>query len=161
MKKEEYFCFVFGEGKKDKKFFMALKNLEKFKYHTKKWHFDCDNGSGSSAEDILKKCKRIVSGLSYHLVLCFIDLDDLKNDFPTNWEKKKKMLEEKYSDYKIIWQLDNAEDEYKRVLGGQYMSKHELNKAAQKRINEFINSDLWKRILSPIQDKEKELKNEQ
>lgn len=66
-------------------------------------------------------------------------------------------LEKQYSEFTIIWQIDNAEDEYKKVIGDQYKGKHKLNKLAKQKVAKFINSNFWKRILKPIKDKEREL----
>ena len=155
--KKEYSCFLFGEGGRDKKFLNALIYNEKFQYYTANWFVKCDNASGKSPKIILEQCKRIISNYDYDLVLCFIDLDKLKHDFPEKWEKEKMKLEEQYSEFKIIWQLDNAEDEYRKVIGDQCKGKHKLNKIARQKIKEFINSDFWKRILSHIKNKEREL----
>jgi len=152
-----YSCLVFSEGGKDKKFLIALIDLPKFKYHTKKWFFNYDNASGSSPEVILERCQSAISGKAYELVLCFIDLDKLKSDYPKIWQKEKARLEKKFSNFYIIWQIDNAEDEYRKVLGDSCCSKHKLNKFAREKIAEFINSDFWKRILKPVKDKEQEL----
>ena len=141
--KERYTCFVFGEGKRDKNFLTVLIDLKKFKYHTSNWTFNYGNSSGGSAEIILEKCYKESTPYEYNLILCFIDLDKLKEDFPNNWE------------IQIIWQIDNAEDEYKRVLG-EIKSKHQLNQQAKKQVEKFINSDFWQRILRPIKDKEEE-----
>lgn len=51
--RELYTCFIFGEGKRDKNFLIALIDLKKFKYHTAKWTFNYSNSSGGSAEIIL------------------------------------------------------------------------------------------------------------
>jgi len=91
---KKYTCLVYGEGRKDKKFLISLIDLEKFKYHTQKWHFNYDNASGGSPNDILNHCRKSISGYSYDLVLCFIDIDKLKQDFPKNWKKRKLVLEE-------------------------------------------------------------------
>ncbi len=147
-------CLVFSEGGKDKKFLMALIDLPKFKYHTKNWVFNYDNASGSSPEIILKKCQNAIFNASYDLAICFIDLDKLKSDHKKTWESEKRKLEIKYSGITIIWQIDKAEDEYKKVLGNLRYSKYKLNKVAKRRVKEFINSDFWKRILKPIRDKE-------
>jgi hypothetical protein len=103
--KEKYSCFIFGEGRKDKNFLITLFDLTKFKYHTRKWIFSYGNGHGESPKEILKKCHRESSLYSFDLTLCFIDLDKLKGDFPKTKD---------YSHIKIIWQIDNAEDEYKK-----------------------------------------------
>lgn len=150
---------VYGEGKKDKKFLIALLKLDQFGYHTKNWHpFIFDNSHGCSPKDILKNCKESISGIDYDLVLCFIDLDKLKHDFPTNWQKKKKELETKYSEIEIIWFLDKLEDEMSRVLGTTGLGKSKINSIARSNVNKFLNSNLWKRILDSIREKELELK---
>jgi len=153
----KYSFLVFGEGGADKKFLIRLIDLDKFKFHTKKWVPSYDNASGGSPRNILEQCKGIISGKAYHLTLCFIDLDKLKSDFPEQWQEEKDKLEKEFSEFTIIWQLDKAEDEYKRVLGELKCRKSKLNKIARKSVNKFINSDFWRRILKPIKDKELEL----
>jgi len=157
MKRTSYSCLVFGEGGKDKKFLIALIDLDKFKHHTKKWTFNYDNASGSSPETILNKCWKAISGTNYDLILCFIDLDKLKTDYPEKWKENKKRLENKYSNITIMWQIDNMADEFRKVLRDHCRGKNKLNRAARKKVKEFINSDFWKRILKPIKDKEQEL----
>lgn len=149
---------VFGEGRNDKNFLIALINLEKFKRYTKKWApFAFDNGKGCSAEDVLKECRKKMAGNSYDIVLCFIDLDDLKISYPRKWKSEKRALEEKYKDIYIIWQFDKLEDELKRVIGNTEKSKYKVNKKAIKDIKKFINSDYYNRIKTVIQKKEFEL----
>jgi len=155
--KKEYSCFVFGEGRRDKDFLVILIDLKKFKDHTQKWIFNYGNASGGSPKTVLEKCRQAIFNCNYSLVLCFVDLDKLKNDFPEKWKKEKIELEKEYSEFKIIWQIDNAEDEYKKVIGDQCKGKHKLNKLARQKIKEFINSSFWKRILKSIKDKEREL----
>lgn len=158
---KKYACLLFGEGKKDKNFVYALTELEKFKYHTENWRFRYGNAHGGSADDVIELCKKEKTG-EEDAILCFIDLDDLKNDYPRNWKQKKGALEKESLIWNghIIWQIDNAEDEYKKVLGDGYKnkSKDKINKAAKENIEKFINSDLWKRILMPIKECEKKLK---
>ena len=155
----KYTCLIFSEGGKDKKFLMALIPLLE-EYHAKKWSFNYDNASGSSPETILKRCQTVPFIESYNLVLCFIDLDKLKIDYPDKWETKQEKLENKYHDFKIIWQLDNLEDEFKKVIGDLNYGKHKLNKIAKQKIVEFKNSSYWKRILWSIKNKEEELEKE-
>lgn len=151
---------VYGEGRKDKKFLNSLIELEKFNYHTKKWHqFDSNNSHGCSPQDILENCRRSILGKDYDIVLCFIDLDKLKHDFKEDWESKKIELENKYKNITVIWFLDRLEDEMSKVLGETNMSKNQINRVANQNISQFINSDLWKRILLNIRNKEKELSN--
>jgi transcriptional antiterminator len=148
--------FIFGEGRRDRNFLIALIENEKFKHHTAKWTPSYGNHFGCSAADILKQCQKEASKAAYDLVICLIDLDDLKTDFPDNWGKKKIALENKYANIAIIWQIENAEDEYIKVLGEKYKKKGEteLNKIVRDNINKFINTDLYKRILAPIKNKE-------
>ncbi len=150
-------CSFFGEGGKDKNFILTLIELPKFKHHTRKWFFTPSHGSGSSPAIILEQCSKDALGKPYDLILCLIDLDKLKTDFPNKWREQQKSLEQKYSNIQIIWQEDNAEDEYKKALGTECDSKHKLNRLAKQKINRFINSPLWKKILNPIKNKEKEL----
>ncbi len=155
--KRKYSCYVYGEGRKDKNFLQALIDLKKFKYHTSKWFFNYGNASGGSAKIILEKCKKAISKYDYDLVLCFIDIDNLKSSFPKTWKKEKQKLEKYYSKIEVIWQIDKLEDEFKKVLGDKYKGKHRLNKVAKEKIKDFINSSYWKRILKPIKEKEKKL----
>ncbi len=150
----KYSCLIFSEGGRDKKFIMALIDLDKFKYHTNSWRFTYDNASGSAPHIILERCKKAKYSISYDLTLCFIDLDKLKGDYPDIWRDEKEKLEKKYSDIYIIWQEDNAEDEYRKTLGDQKYGKFKLNKAAKDTAQKFINSLFWKKILKPIKDRE-------
>ena len=149
---------MFGEGKRDKKFLYALSELPKFKFYTKRWFFTFGNAHGQSATDILELCKKEKTG-EENLVLCFIDLDDLKNDYGKDWKRKQKELnrDAAVEKIKIIWQINNAEEEYKNVLGREYENKgkSEINKAAIENTPKFINSEFWKRILEPIINFEK------
>jgi len=153
----KYSCLIYSEGGRDKKFLMSLIPLLE-KYHARKWSFIYDNASGCSPETILEQCQKIQFIDVYKLVLCFIDRDKLKEDYPRTWEMEKIKLESKYQNFNIIWQIENAEDEYKKVLGDKHYKKHEINKLAKQNIEKFINSDFWKRIINPIKDKERELK---
>ena len=152
-----YSCLVFCEGSRDKNFVIALFDLPQFKYHTRKWYFNYDKATGSSPETILEQCKKTISNQEYDLIICLIDLDKLKQDYPKKWQKEQQRLEDKYSGFQIIWQIDNAEDEYRKVLGDQYRCKQKLNKLARQKIKEFINSEFWKRILEIIKNKEAKL----
>lgn len=157
--KPKHSGLIYGEGSTDKNFIVKLFELSKFKFHTKKWSFQYGNAKGSSVETVLLKCTKAALGRSYDLILCFVDIDRLKQDYKRNWEKKQRELEKKYPNIIIIWQYDKAEDEYKRVLGESSNSKHRLNKLAKEKIKKFINSDFWRRIMEPIRNKENELEN--
>ncbi len=158
----KYTCLFFSEGGEDKKFLMALIDLPKFRFHTKKWHVSVENATGESPEVILGRCKKVITTISYDLVVCFIDLDVLKKEHPRVWEKEKQRLEQKYSEIFILWQIDNLEDEFRKVLSDlpRRCGKSKINALAKLKIAEFVNSDLWKRILKPIQDRESKLEVE-
>ena len=160
MDKLKYTGYVYGEGVRDRKFLIKLITLKNFRYHTSNWNdFNYGSAHGCSPKVILDSCKREISGCAYDLVLCFIDLDKLKEearDKGKKWEKEKEKLEEKYEGIKIIWNEDCFEEEAKKVLGGN-QSKHQLNKSAQKNIEKFVNAPYYKKILKAIKDKEEEL----
>ncbi|MFA5249207.1 MAG: hypothetical protein WC397_01550 [Candidatus Paceibacterota bacterium] len=147
---------MFGEGRRDKNFLYALISLKKFKDHTEKWTFTTDGASGISPKTILDQCRKSALGKSYDLIICFIDLDKLRNDYRKRWEVEQKKLEEGYGDITIIWQDPNAEGEMIKVLGDHHCGKHKLNKIAKQKVEKFINSEFWKKILKPIKDKESE-----
>ena len=109
------------------------------------------------AKIILEQCKSASRGINYDLIMCFIDLDKLKHDYPNSWAKEKDKLKQNFSQFKIIWQKENLEDEFIKVIGKQCRNKHRLNKIARQEINKFINSNYWKKILNTIKNKEEEL----
>lgn len=152
----KFSALLYGEGRKDKKFLKSISELEKFCWHTKEWTFQFGNASGESPKTILEKCRKKALGVDYDLVICFIDLDVLKREFPKKWEEKKEKLEEEFSDIHIFWHRDNLEDELKRVLG-EVVGKKEVNNLALKHTEEFINSDYWKELLRIIKKREGEL----
>lgn len=148
---------MFGEGRNDKDFIYALSELDKFKYHTQSWRFTYGNAHGGSASDILELCIKEKAGAE-DLVLCFIDLDDLKHDYSQTWEAEKQKLEDEAAKngIKIIWFLDKLEEELSRVLGEDYKGQA-VNREAKNNTEKFINSDLWNRILRDIKERENEL----
>lgn len=157
MIRERYTCLLFGEGKTDKDFIYALSNLPQFKFKTeKKWTFTYGNAHGCSVADVIKLCEKEKCG---DIALCFVDLDKLKSDYKKDWEKKKVSFEKDALScgISIIWQIDKAEDEYKKVLGKACGSsgKYRANKMARENVSKFINSEFWKRMLKPITDFEK------
>lgn len=146
---------LFGEGRKDTKFINNLINLKKFKDHTSPpWVFLTDHASGGSPKTVLQKCKAVTSGRDFNLVICFIDIDVLKKQYPKSWKKEIKKLEERYTEIKIFWQEENLEDEIVRVLGGKKEKKAEVNRVAKRDIQKFINSKYWKKLLSIIKESE-------
>lgn len=156
IKKSKYSCLFFTEGKKDRDFLYALVDFPKFRYYSSDWRISFDNASGCSPRDILSQCSRVTKFIDYDLIICFIDLDKLKGDYKKTWEKEKILLETEFSKFKIIWQKDKAEDEYKRVLG-QQAGKYRINQIAKQNIDKFVNSDYWNCIKNCIKDREKEL----
>jgi uncharacterized protein YdiU (UPF0061 family) len=160
---KKYSCLLFGEGRKEKNFLNNLVELDKFKYHTRNWSFPViDNGSGDSPENILKKCCSVIKNRHFDLILCFIDLDKLKEDYP-DWEKEKERLEKEYFNFVIIWQIDNLEDEYRKILNKdkyKQKSKKKINKIAKENIKKFVNSDFWNKIINSIKNRERELIND-
>jgi len=90
--------------------------------------------------------------------LCFIDLDDLKNDYKSTWKEEKSNLEKSAStsDIKIIWFLDRLETECRNVLGREFKDL-QVRKEAKKNTQKFINSDLYHRILKPIREREESI----
>jgi hypothetical protein len=159
MRKQKYSAFIYGEGCADKNFIIRLFKLKKFKFYTEKnWTFNYGNASGSSVETVLLKCRKAVFNRSFDLILCFVDVDRLKQDFKEKWLTEQKKIENKYPEIYIIWQYDKAEDEYKKALGENFRSKRKLNKLAKEKIDKFVNSNFWNRILTPIKNKEAELK---
>lgn len=149
-------ALLYGEGRKDKKFLKSISELQKFCWHTKEWKFRFGNASGESPKTILEKCGKKTFGVDYDLVICFIDLDVLKREFPKKWEKKKVELEEMFPNIHIFWHRDNLEDELEKVLG-EKIGKKEINNLAQKHTEKFINSAYWNKLLRIIKEREKEL----
>ena len=147
-----YTGLLFGEGRKDKTFIKNLSSLKKFKYHTSKWTFLLDNASGGSPETILQKCCQTSSNRDFDIVICFIDLDKLKEDFPKNWEKEKEKIEKQFPNIHIFWHEDCLEDEMKKVIGKKNVGKKEINRIANKEVEKFVNSKYWKSLLKIIKD---------
>jgi hypothetical protein len=119
--------------------------------------FTLDNGSGGSPHEVLSRCNNMALGRSYDVILCFVDLDVLKKEHPRDWKAKKEKLEKQFQNIVLIWFINNAEEEFKKVLGDQQKSKHKVNNLAKKNIKKFVNSDLWNRIKDPIVKKLNEL----
>ncbi len=150
-----YTCLLYGEGPREKKFLFALIELDKFRYHTKLWREPIiDNWHGCSAHDILENCAKRASEAAFDLVICILDIDGLKNDYRETWQQEKSRLEAQYPRIEIIWQIENAEDEYRRVLRVTDLGKHELLKLAIVHIGDFVNSDYWRRIMDCFSRKE-------
>jgi hypothetical protein len=160
--KRNFTGFFFGEGKKDKVFLFHLTEINKFKYYyASSWEFFTDHASGGSPQTVLEKCSNALVGKNYDIVICFIDIDKLKDDFPKNWEEKKIELEEKYSQFIIFWHEDKLEDEIIKVLGPVSKSKKRINKIANKEIDKFVGSDYLKKIVNLINAREKKIREKE
>jgi len=148
---------LFGEGGRDRKFYEKLTDHRIFQYHTKKWNFHFDNAWGCSPKEVVEQCIITKQNVDYDLVICFIDLDVLKRE-GKKWEVYKIELEKHASDngIYIYWHIDNAENEYIRVLGQRYKkyNKHQLNEYARKNIYKFVNQDLWNNLKEIIKKRE-------
>ena len=155
---QKYSCLLFCEGRNDRDFVIALRNLDQFQYHTQKWRLEYDVSSGGSIPTIIGRCHKSILGRSYDLVLCLLDIDQLKRGYPKTWAVEAKKIETANPNLIIIWQLDKLEDEYKKVLAecGD-MDKYQANQYAKRQVAKFVNSDYWHRILDPIKAKEVEL----
>lgn len=160
----KYSCLLYGEGGKDRKFIDALSSLDKFGYHASDWIFKPDNASGGHPSVVLARCVEAVAGRPYDMVVCFVDLDKLKeeatkaNGGSKDWHVVKEDLEGKYPGIKIFWHEDNLEDEICKVfpeLKGK--GKSQINSHAKSNIEKFINSEYWGKLLAILEDKGKEL----
>lgn len=149
---------MFGEGVQDKKFIIALMSLRKFKYYTQNWNeFNYDNSTGKFPGNVLESCANSVKGKDYDLVICFVDLDKLKTDYPKDWEKKKEELEKKYNeeDIRIFWHNDKLEDEMNKIIKlDKKKGKKKIRSESHKRIKEFVNSQYWERLIKMIKEAE-------
>ncbi len=151
-----YTCLLFGEGKDEKNFLYKITSLKKFQFHTKKWSVKIDNASGESPYVIIEKCSKINHG--YDLTVCFIDFDIIKRD--ANSVRVKDELEKKAEKYEIniIWQINDLEDEFEKVIG-KIKGKREINKKAQENPDDFVNKYHWNKILNYIKREEEKLDN--
>lgn len=146
---------LYGEGRKDEKFLNTLIDLKKFKDHTTPpWSFITDHASGGSPKTILERCRHAIAGRDFDLVICFIDRDVLKGNYPKSWEKEIEALENRYENINIFWHIENLEDEIHTVLGGKKKGKTEMNRIGIMNIQKFVNSKYWKKLLLIIKKKE-------
>ena len=82
-------ALLYGEGSHEYTFFNFLLKTEKFAFLESNWYIDTDHASGCSCKDIIDSCIKAISGNKPDVVLCFIDTDDLKHDFPKTHKLKK------------------------------------------------------------------------
>jgi hypothetical protein len=146
-------CLLFGEGAKELIFFHFLERTKKFEnLYYKDWVITPDHASGCSCRNVLEKCIKTISDASFDLILCFIDLDKLSDDFrnPKDCEKEKKDLEQlaKKFNINIIWQDKNHEDELKRATKGKIKGKAHMKKRLFKNEDLVVKSDFVKKILN-------------
>lgn len=149
-------CLFYGEGGRDRKFLNHLIKLKKFQFHSKNFLIITANTSGGSAKTILENCQKYIQNREFDCVICFIDLDKLKHDYPDHWKIEKLKLETLYNNIKILWQMDNLEEEIIKVLKPKKSkTKTEINSLGIKNIDKFVNSDYWKRVLKLLQNPKK------
>lgn len=91
------------------------------------------------------------------MIICFIDLDVLKDEFPRKWKERVEGLEKDFPDVSIFWHEDNLEDELCKVLGKLNAGKTTINQLAKKNSEKFINSKYWNKLLAIVKQKEAEL----
>ena len=62
LRTEKKSAMIFGEGKQDSIFINDFLKEKSFNKQFPEWIFFSDHGSGGSPEDILKLCRRVISG---------------------------------------------------------------------------------------------------
>ncbi|MBN1584989.1 hypothetical protein JW899_01340 [Candidatus Uhrbacteria bacterium] len=146
---------LYGEGRRDRKFLEALASVPQFQYHTKGWIPKFDNWHGCSAKNTIEGCRKAFCKYGAKFTICLIDIDDLKHDYPEDWDEQKLKIEQDEVGWlSIVWQYENAEDEYRKVIPDLYNGdKTAKNREAVRRIAEFVNCDLWKRIMEEFERK--------
>jgi hypothetical protein len=149
-------CLLFGEGRgSEKRFFEFLERSYKWTslYETN-WSMHHDFASGSSAKTILNACLKSAYNIEYNLILCFIDLDDLKHDYENSYlEEREKIdieLTAMCSEEKmilVVWQEENLEDELSRIVGRK-VKKNRVKQELKNHNIKIINSNFAKNIFS-------------
>lgn len=150
----------YGEGRNDRKMIEKITEIDQFKYRLGKHSIIFGNSSGGHPSEILKECVKYISGREFNGIICFIDLDKLKEECENttkgnknkDWKIEKRLLENKYKEeynIKIIWHENNLEDEIIKVIPKAVgKGKWEINKMALDNVEKFINSDYWNRLFS-------------
>lgn len=166
---KKYTGLFYGEAKKERKLLNKIVETKKFKYFTQNWEdFIIKSYHGESPEMILESCNNFIKGRAYDIVLCFVDIDKLKQDCYSkkskkikNWEKEKIKLENKYNKIIIVWQDENLEDEIKKVIGkkaktksGNDRGKWHLTKLSRENVEKIASSEFWKNIFKIIKGRE-------
>lgn len=141
---------LYGEGSDEYTFHNFLLTTQKFNYLLKDWYIDTDHASGSSCEDVLKSCIKSISGKEFDVVLCFIDTDKLKADYPKNHDKKKRELEKLASENKIeiIWQIENLEEVLAKATKGKISTKGGLRSKLKRHEKLVLSSQPVKDIFN-------------
>lgn len=149
-------ALLYGEGKHENTFLSFLLDTEKFKVLEKDWFIDSDHASGCSAKDVLLGCIKAVEKTKRDVVLCFIDTDDLKHDFPENYAEKKTELEIMAAEknIEIVWQEKNLEDVLRLATGGEIKKKGKLKKDLKKHQEILMRSEAVKSIFKRFYNKE-------
>jgi len=148
---------LFGEGGREKVFFRFLENTDKFKSMASTWRMNMDHASGGSCRDVLEKCIKFIKGISYDVVLCFIDTDKLILDFPNHdkFKKEKKDLEKiaKETKIKIIWQEKNHEEEIERASNGKIKGKGGMKRKLRLHRKLIQNSNFVKIVFNQLKSR--------
>ncbi len=153
--KKKFSVLIFGEGRTEKRFSQKMRENEKFLHHISKitklepvFRIGCHHGNSPST--ILERAVVMADDGDYDSAIALIDVDQLKNNFPKNWEVKKQELDKKAHDHyiSIVWQVENFEDEITRVFQAQEKISH----AQAKKLYES-DMDLVMRSKSPYAKK--------
>lgn len=149
-------ALLYGEGKHENTFFSFLLGTRKFKVLEKDWFIDSDHASGCSAKDVLLGCIKSIDKTKRDVVLCFIDTDDLKHDFPKDYAEKKIELEVMATEknIEIVWQEENLEDVLRLATTGKIKNKGNLKKDLKKHEYILMRSDAVKAIFRRFYNQE-------
>jgi len=150
MSKRDQFktALLFGEGRHEYNFCNFLLGTNKFSVLQKSWSIDTEHASGCSAEDILNACIDVMSGKPFDVTLCFIDVDDLKNDFTDSFEAKRDELNVKAKEngIDIVWQEENLEEVLFVATNGKIKTKGVSKTKLKKYEDQILRSDHVKHI---------------
>ncbi len=143
-------ALLYGEGKHEYIFLKFLLGTRKFKFLEKDWFIEADHASGCSCKDILMKCIKTIANKDWDVVQCFIDTDDLKNDFPDNFEKKIVEFEALALEngIEIVWQEENLEDVLRVATNGKMVKKGILKKNLNQYEELVLRSESVKRLFN-------------
>lgn len=141
-------ALLYGEGKDEYTFLSFLLGTRKFKFLENQWYIDADHASGCSCYDILMCCIKAIHNKDWDVVLCFIDTDDLKNDFPRDFKVKKIEFEKLAAEngIEIVWQEENLEDVLRIATKGKISKKGVLKKKLNQYEEILLRSEAVKNL---------------